>query len=306
MPTMGACSFRARTGRFLAPLFLLLACTLQAEEGGHDWSKTPELFPGIKHVFLDTKKPRPLKINVLRVDLARKDLRFMTVKKDPDWGKPMPDFPTLSIRTRRVTTYKFMRSALDEGKEMLAAVNATPWRPWKFPYTHKYATKMGLVISDGVKIEEADGRPAFLITDRGDFQIRKITKGEDTSRIRLALGGFSIILEDGLVKDDGRKTLAPRTAYGLSQDRRYLFIMTIDGRMEGFSEGVTTGELGGWIRKYGAADALNMDGGGSTTLLVSDGKGGIRKLNKSRYYRPVATSLGIFRVKEKPAPRPAP
>ena len=306
MPTIWFCSFRSRTGRFLAPLFLLLACTLQAEEGVHDWSKTPELFPGIKHVFLDTKKPRPLKINVLRVDLARKDLRFMTVKKDPDWGKPMPDFPTLSIRTRRVTTYKFMRSALDEGKEMLAAVNATPWRPWKFPYTHKYATKMGLVISDGVKIEEADGRPAFLITDRGDFQIRKITKGEDTSRIRLALGGFSIILENGLVRDDGRKTLAPRTAYGLSRDRQYLFIMTIDGRMEGFSEGVTTGELGGWIRKYGAADALNMDGGGSTTLVVSDGKGGIRKLNKSRGYRPVATSLGIYRVREKPAPRPAP
>ena len=85
MTTSVFCSFRFRAGRFLAPLFLLLACTLQAEEGGHDWSKTPELFPGIKHVFLDTKKPRPLKINVLRVDLGRKDLRFMTVKKDPDW-----------------------------------------------------------------------------------------------------------------------------------------------------------------------------------------------------------------------------
>ena len=298
MPTSGSRAFRSCAVRFLAPLFLLLACTLRAEEGVHDWAKTPELFPGIKHVFLDTKKPRPLKINVIRVDLTRKDLRFMTVKKDPDWGKPMPDFPSFSIRTRRVTTYQFMRSALDEGKEMLVAVNATPWRPWKFPFTHKYAAKMGLVVSEGVKVEEADGRPAFLITKKGEFRIRKMSEKDDTSQIHLALGGFSIILENGTVRYERKKTLAPRTAYGLSQDRRYMFIMTVDGRMEGFSEGVSTGELGEWMRRYGAADALNMDGGGSTTLVISDGTGGIRKLNKSRYYRTVATSLGICRVKK--------
>ena len=302
MPTSVSCSFRSRAGRFLAPLFLLLACLLRAEEGVHDWSKTPDLFPGIKHVFLDTKSPRPLKINVLRVDLTRGDLRFLTVGKDPDWGKPMPDFPALPIRTRRVTTYQFMRSALDQGWEMLAAVNATPWGPWKFPYTHKYAAKMGLVISEGEKIEEANGRPVFLITKKGEFQIRKIAKGEDTSHIQLAVGGFSMILENGAVRPDRKKTLAPRTAYGLSKDRRHMFIITVDGRMEGFSEGVSTEELGGWIRRYGAADALNMDGGGSTTLVVSDGKGGIRKLNKSGAYRPVATSLGICRIRKAPAP----
>ena len=303
MPTVGFCSFRSRTGRFLLPLFLLLACTLQGEEGVHDWSKTPDLFPGIKHVFLDTKTPRPLKINVIRVDLTRKDLQFVTVKKDPGWGKPMPDYPSLPIRTRRITTRQFMRTALDEGKEMLLAVNATPWGPWTFPYNHKYGAKMGLVISEGVKIDESNGRPAFLITKKGEFQIRKFAKEEDTSHIRLALGGFSMILESGVVRYAKKNNLAPRTAYGLSKDRRYMFIITVDGRMGGVSEGVTTGELGEWIRKFGAADALNMDGGGSTTLLVSDGKGGIRKLNKSHFYRTVATSLGICRVK-KAAPPP--
>ena len=177
-------------------LFLLLtASVLQAAEELHDWSKTPELFPGIKHVFLDTAKPRPLKINVIRVDLTRGDLRFMTVKKDPDWGKPMPDHPALPIRTRRITTRQFMLDAMARGNDMLLAVNATPWRPWQFPYDHTYAAKMGLVISDGVKIEEADGRPVFLITEKGEFQIREVKKEEDTSHIRLALSGFSTILE---------------------------------------------------------------------------------------------------------------
>ena len=43
--------------------------------------------------------------------------------------------------------------------------------------------------------------------------------------------------------------------------------MTIDGRMEGISEGVSTYELGGWMLRYGAETAMNMDGGGSTTMI---------------------------------------
>ncbi|MBO4631448.1 MAG: phosphodiester glycosidase family protein, partial [Lentisphaeria bacterium] len=274
-----------------------LSFSLTAQEDLYDWSKTPDLFPGIKHVFIDTDQPRPLKINVIRIDLTRNDLRFMTVKRDPDWGKPMPDYPSLPIRVRRLSTWKFMRNALDCGIDMLLAVNATPWSPWKIPYTHSYGAKMGLVISDGDKIEEANGRPVFLITKDGNFQTRKVAKGEDVSNIRLALAGFSMILENGQVKD-GKKNLGPRTAYGLSENRHYMIIMTVDGRMPGYSEGVNIRELGEWIRKYGASVALNMDGGGSTTLVVSDGKGGIRKLNKSLFYRTVATSLGICRIKK--------
>ena len=293
------------TIRWVLLLFLLQNAILSGQDDLFDWNQTPDLFPGIKHAFLETKQPRPLKINVIRIDLTRKDLRFMTVKRDPDWGKPMPDYPSLPIRTRRLTVKKFMQNALDRGIDMLVAVNASPWSPWKPPYTHSYAAKLGLVISDGEIVDEVNGRPVFLITKKGDFQIRKVGKNEDTSDIQLALPGFTIILENGKVVNG--KKLAPRTAYGLTAQNRYMLIMTIDGRMKGISEGVSIKELGEWMRKFGAEKAINMDGGGSTTLVVSDGKGGIRRLNAGIFYRTVASSLGIYRIKtpdNNPVPQP--
>lgn len=284
----------------LTVLLLVFGLLLAAEETLFDWSRTEEICPGIRHAFADVKEPRILKIHVIRVDLTRKDLGFMTVKKDPDWGKPMPDYPDLPIRVRRMTSRDFMMQARKKGIDMVVAVNATPWSPWKPPFTHTYAARMGLVISDGEKIEEANGRPVFIITKAGEFQIRKVAKDEDVSQIRLAVSGFGMILENGeLVGKPGKKPkLAPRTGYGLTADKHYMLIMTIDGRMPGISEGVSTYELGEFMKQYGASTALNMDGGGSTTLVVAGKKGRIRKLNVNPYYRNVAVSLGIYRKKK--------
>ena len=279
------------------PVFLFLVFSLRAEENLYDWSKTPELFPGIKHVFLDTDKPRTLKINVIQVDLSRKDLRFMTVDRDPDWGKPMPDYD-LPIRVRRKTVRDFMLDARARGIDMLVAVNATPWIPWKPPYTHVYGAKLGLVISNGVLVDSPNGRPVFLITKQNEFQIRQLAKNEDLSKIQLALTGFEIILKDGKVLPARRSpNPAPRTAYGLSSGNRCLLIIVVDGRMKLISEGVNTAELGELMRYFGAEVAINMDGGGSSTLMVYDGKDGIRQLNKNPFLRRVASSLGIYRDK---------
>ena len=288
-----------RICRLLAAVLLLGTLFLSAADGPFDWSKAKEIFPGIRHAFADAKDPRILKIHVIRVDLTRKDLGFMTAKRDPDWGKPMPDYPEQVIRVRRQTSRDFLLEAQKNGIDMLVAVNATPWSPWKPPYTHKYAARMGLVISEGDKIEEANGHPVFLITRAGEFQIRKVAKDEDVSQIRLAVSGFNMILENGeLVGKPGKKPkLAPRTGYGLTADKHYMLIMTVDGRMPGISEGVSTYELGQLMKQYGAWTALNMDGGGSTTLVIADGPGKVKKLNVNPFYRNVAVNLGICRIK---------
>lgn len=290
-----------RISRLLSVVLLLGTLFLYAADESFDWSKAKEIFPGIKHVFADVKDPRILKIHVIRVDLTRKDLGFMTAKRDPDWGKPMPDYPDLPIRVRRMTSRDFLLEAQKKGIDMLVAVNATPWSPWKPPYTHKYAARMGLVISEGDKLEEANGRPVFLITRAGEFQIRKVEKGEDVSQIWLAVSGFGMILENGeLVGKPGKKPkLAPRTGYGLTADKHYMLIMTIDGRMTGISEGVSTYELGQFMKRFGAWTALNMDGGGSTTLVIANGRGKVKKLNVNPFYRNVAVNLGIYRIKRK-------
>ncbi len=73
----------------------------------------------------------------------------------------------------------------------------------------------------------------------------------------------------------------PRTAIGVSGDKRYLYLVVIDGRQPGSSTGAFDYETGAWFLLVGATDALNLDGGGSTTLVVEDSLGQPLRLNQS-------------------------
>jgi hypothetical protein len=60
----------------------------------------------------------------------------------------------------------------------------------------------------------------------------------------------------------------PRTAVGWDEDLSRLWIVVVDGRREGVSEGMTLAELAGLFEALGAEDALNLDGGGSSTMVL--------------------------------------
>lgn len=59
----------------------------------------------------------------------------------------------------------------------------------------------------------------------------------------------------------------PRTAIGFSRDSSTLFLLTVDGRQE-TSVGMTLDELAAIMRRLGAWQAMNFDGGGSTTMVI--------------------------------------
>jgi hypothetical protein len=84
------------------------------------------------------------------------------------------------------------------------------------------------------------------------------------------------------------ETVAGRTAVALSQDRRYLYLMTIDGSdsntaANGCPQGAQCGasfyDEAQWLIVLGAWNALNLDGGGSTTMAMSTGSGGVKLIN---------------------------
>ncbi len=60
----------------------------------------------------------------------------------------------------------------------------------------------------------------------------------------------------------------PRSAVSITKDGKILFI-TVDGRFPEYAGGVNIPELAHLIRILGGKDALNLDGGGSTTLWLS-------------------------------------
>lgn len=82
-----------------------------------------------------------------------------------------------------------------------------------------------------------------------------------------------ILLEDGVVEDyDPGNTFAnarhPRSAMGISADGNTLYLLAVDGRT-GDAAGMSCTELAQVLRELGAHDAVNMDGGGSTTLWAA-------------------------------------
>ena len=92
----------------------------------------------------------------------------------------------------------------------------------------------------------------------------------------------------------------PRTAIGIDKHGKQLIILVVDGRQPGYSEGVTIAELTHIMIEYGAYFAMNLDGGGSTTLVMEDRSGKPRILNSPidnqipGRERPIANHLGIF------------
>ncbi|MEM8875016.1 MAG: phosphodiester glycosidase family protein [Planctomycetota bacterium] len=90
----------------------------------------------------------------------------------------------------------------------------------------------------------------------------------------------------------------PRTAVGVSRDNRTLIVMVIDGRQDGHSVGVTLHELADLMRRHGADDALNLDGGGSSSFVYRNPDGSLLTNRPSDGdFREVAVSVGV-RVKD--------
>lgn len=95
-----------------------------------------------------------------------------------------------------------------------------------------------------------------------------------------------------------------RSAIGLSKDGRTLTLFTVDAR--GGSAGMTVGEVASWlVDEYQVWNALNLDGGGSTSLVLADPATGRTRLVNTSSDNPagraVGSSLAVF---AKPKHRP--
>ncbi|WP_258038588.1 phosphodiester glycosidase family protein [Streptomyces sp. SM12] len=89
---------------------------------------------------------------------------------------------------------------------------------------------------------------------------------------RTAAGGNGMLVVDGEPQNWENRpnnATAPRTAVGFSEDGTEMYVLTVDGR-QAHSGGVTLTELAVMMDRMGAYTALNLDGGGSTTLLARE------------------------------------
>lgn len=205
-----------------------------------------------------------------------------------------------SVGRRRTSA---LLSALADTIAVLGGVNADFFRfdPPGVP--------TGLLVARGIMLTPPSARPVFAVDSMGTPQIA-VFRIDPTGRLAPfhpleAVGGHPVLVREGELSAEARDSNAfavtrhPRTAVGLTADGRVLLVV-VDGRQPGRSVGMSLRELGGLMLALGARDALNLDGGGSTTLVVRGAgrAGGLQVANSpsdSAGERPVGDALAVVR-----------
>jgi len=174
------------------------------------------------------------------------------------------------------------------------------------------AEVLGLSISDGFvvsPVREFGGLPDPTIVFAKDGSAKIGRYGfNDLAGVWDAVAGIgasaSSDSDGGLLLEDGVNTAAsarvepsrrhPRTGLGVSRDGRVLWVVVADGRQPGRSVGLTLPELAEIFRELGADDALNLDGGGSSSFIYTPEKGeAVHNTPSDGVFRPVANHLGV-------------
>jgi hypothetical protein len=298
---------------------LVATLLLAAATPGADTRRSSP-YVGITLIERGESAPRPVRMHIAQIDTRAPGIRF---KVSPPGG---------TREVVRQTTRNFLAA-----EQAQLAINAHFFLPFPSPDTDAWviglAASEGRVYSAFETPEQnyalvADA-PALNIDRRNRARVvHRDTRKADGLRVRErvelwnVVSGSSQIVTEGRVTipayrdaDHQRGALAPggpsnysndkswndvvtaRTVIGLSRNRRVLTLFTVDAR--GGSEGMRLGEIAELlIRDYGVWDALNLDGGGSTSLAWENPDTGQAELLNTSSDNPdgraVATSLAVF------------
>lgn len=268
---------------FWFPLFLFTALiaslqTVFAQEIPEpQW--TP-VFQGVDYAHFEVAEPL-LKVHVLRIDSQAPGISFVTTGRCENYKEN-------EAETERRTAPDFLVE-----NDLEAAINGNFYSPFNLMTltTRGPSNLKGLVVSDGVLVSPPQQGFASFIQNRGDglFSIRTVQPGDPLDGIRMAVSGNQILMEGGKRVDSPAPARHPRTAVGISPDRKTVYFVVVDGRQEGFSIGATYNDLGAIFERLGAYEALNLDGGGSTTMVIRDAANQPKVLNRPVGQGPVNT-----------------
>ena len=269
---------------------ILVAVVLVVGLGAAENVEQP--FQGVTYIERTETSPRALRMHILKVDLAAPGIRF---KLTP---------PSGALETTRQATLDFLKQ-----EHAQASINAHYFLPFPSPDTEVnligFAASEGKVYSAFESPVQSYAlvahTPAFNIDPSNHVSVvhldPTVPGGSNVLEkvsIGNALSGSAQIVTDGArtiptygdaEQTDGILTLGgpgnysnarswynamnARTAIGISRDGQTLILFTVDAR--GGSMGMTVGEVADLlVRDYEVVQALNLDGGGSTTLAMEN------------------------------------
>lgn len=247
-----------------------------------------ELYDGVTYYRRFHTAPRFFIVHVVAIDLNNPNIHFLVTP---------PDEASAELPLSARTTSQFLE---EFGAQI--AINGDGFTPWHsngrddyYPHVGDPIRPNGFAMSNG--IEYGNGPAPTLYISSGNaaaFNDPSIGAANALSGDRMLALGRQPLAD---LPDD---IPAPRTAIGLDLGGNRLILMVVDGRQPLYSLGVTLRELAELMLFYGADSAMNLDGGGSTTLVIQDASGAARVLNSpidnqiAGRERPVGNHLGVF------------
>jgi hypothetical protein len=225
---------------------------------------------------------------------------FVKLSEDPDG----PDGPAEASLTTP--------DSLMKDKSIIALVNANAFagipsipdpegkKGW---YAGRMVNIAGMAVEGGVQRSpdqpdrlpfwmDSKGRPHIghpsskdkVVQAVADWMSPLLIKGKDFTQIQKT--GSSKVSD---------QPVHPRSILGFDRKRRWLLLAVVDGRQPGYSMGMSLGEEAALMKEKGCAYAINLDGGGSSIMLIRDKDGKLMTVNRpsDKSHRPVPVMIGV-------------
>ena len=178
------------------------------------------------------------------------DDNIETIASGRNWAMTETTLQAQSMQTRR-------------GTNVVGAINAGG-------YDMSNGRPSGAFIMSGTQINPPTGT-TFWIDKDGNAHItdaQKCNAALAEGNVREAVAGFGDIFENGHARSGlDNSTRASRTAIGIKADGTVVMFM-VDGRQAPYSVGMTMAEVAAAMEDLGCEQAVNLDGGGSSTFAT--------------------------------------
>lgn len=182
--------------------------------------------------------------------LGYSDYNIKTIQSGRNWAMLETTKQAQSMQTRR-------------GENVVGAINAGG-------YDMSNGRPSGAFVMNGVAINRATATTFWVDMD-GKAHItdaQTCNAALDAGNVREAVAGFGDIFENGHARSGlDNTTRASRTAIGIKADGTVVMLM-VDGRQAPYSVGMTMAEVAASMEALGCVQAVNLDGGGSSTFAT--------------------------------------
>ncbi len=308
---------RVRMG-FLCALTMVALAFVRAPLGAETTTTHP--FVGVTYIDRIERTPRDVHMHIVQIDLTAPGIRFTS--SPPAGRREVIRQTTLSFLEQEhaqvaINGHFFLPFPSEETDAWVIGLAASNGRVYSAfePPEQNYA-----LLADAPAINiDADNRASIVHRDPSYADGLHVT---EPVTLWTALAGSAQVITDGAVTipdyidaEHPAARLTPgsprryangnswydvvtaRSVIGLSRDRRTLTMFTVDAK--GDSAGMRVGEVATFlIKDYGVWDAINIDGGGSTSLAMADPSTGRGRLVNTSSDNPagrlVASSLAVF------------